>query len=158
MAAQRYGSARRLLQAAVYSTLSADNSGMRRQALWSPKLSVIAGPFAGLPRTEFFFDAGRCFRSNDARGATTTVDPRSGDAVAPVRPLSATRGVEIGVRSEAISGLQTSLALWRLDATTAGRRAEGCRWTPTWPGAMPASPTGAEFQALSTASRRWRPR
>jgi outer membrane receptor protein involved in Fe transport len=77
----------------------------------SPKLSLIAGPFA---KTEFFFNAGRGLHSNDARGTTARVDPKSGDAVDPVPPLVAARGVEVGARTEALAGLQSSLALWRL--------------------------------------------
>jgi outer membrane receptor protein involved in Fe transport len=88
------------------------NGGSSRDTLLAPKLSLIAGPFA---KTEFFFNAGRGLHSNDARGTTATVDPKSGDPVDPVPPLVAARGGEIGLRTEAIRGLQSSLALWRLD-------------------------------------------
>jgi outer membrane receptor protein involved in Fe transport len=70
----------------------------------SPKFSLIAGPWA---KTEFFFNAGRGFHSNDARGATAAVDPAPG--------LAASRGMEIGARTEWLPGLQSSLALWKLD-------------------------------------------
>lgn len=70
----------------------------------SPKFTLVAGPWA---KTEFFFNAGRGFHSNDARGATASVDPAPG--------LAASRGVEIGARTEWIPGLQSSLALWKLD-------------------------------------------
>jgi outer membrane receptor protein involved in Fe transport len=79
------------------------NSGHARDTLASPKLSLIAGPFA---KTEFFFNAGRGFHSNDARGTT--------DASAPTPPLVKANGYEVGVRTEAIAGLQSSLALWSL--------------------------------------------
>jgi outer membrane receptor protein involved in Fe transport len=70
----------------------------------SPKFSLVAGPWA---RTEFFFNAGRGFHSNDARGATDPVDPAPG--------LAASRGYELGARTEWLPGLQSSLALWKLD-------------------------------------------
>ncbi|MFT3818229.1 MAG: TonB-dependent receptor [Rubrivivax sp.] len=89
------------------------NGGRRSAGQLSPKLSLIAGPFA---RTEFFFNAGRGLHSNDARGTTTRVDPRSGEPVDAVPPLVAARGFELGARTEALRGLQNSLALWMLDS------------------------------------------
>lgn len=95
----------------VESLVTPANSGRSRATQVSPKLSLVVGPFA---KTELFFNAGRGLHSNDARGTTTTVDPRSGDALDKVPPLVAARGFEIGVRSEAVRGLQSSLALWTL--------------------------------------------
>jgi outer membrane receptor protein involved in Fe transport len=88
------------------------NSGTASDHLLSPKLSLVFGPWA---RTELFVNAGRGFHSNDARGTTATVDPRTGDPVARVPALVAARGIELGARSEWIPGLQTSLAVWKLD-------------------------------------------
>src|SRR5204862_2376463 len=88
------------------------NSGREGAGRASPKLSAIVGPWA---KTEFFANFGLGFHSNDARGVTTTVHPRSGDPVPKVTPLVPTRGGEIGVRSEIVSSVQSSLALWRLD-------------------------------------------
>jgi outer membrane receptor protein involved in Fe transport len=87
----------------VQSFATPANSGKARDTLASPKLSLIAGPFA---KTEFFFNAGQGFHSNDARGTT--------DATAPTPPLVKAKGYEIGARTEAIAGLQSSLALWTL--------------------------------------------
>jgi outer membrane receptor protein involved in Fe transport len=87
----------------VDSIATPANSGRARDTLASPKLSLIAGPFA---KTEFFFNAGQGFHSNDARGTT--------DATAPTPPLVKAKGYEVGVRTEAIAGLQSSLALWLL--------------------------------------------
>jgi outer membrane receptor protein involved in Fe transport len=92
-------------------TLAA-NGGRSRDTQVSPKLSLIAGPFA---KTEFFFNAGRGLHSNDARGTTAAIDPKSGDPVGKVPPLVASRGWELGARTEALPGLQSSLALWKLD-------------------------------------------
>ncbi len=88
------------------------NSGRDDAGRFSPKLSVIAGPWA---RTEVFVNAGLGFHSNDARGVTTRVDPGSGEPVQPVTPLAGTRGAEIGARTEVVPGVQASLALWALD-------------------------------------------
>lgn len=96
----------------VDSLTSAANSGSESAHLFSPKLSLVAGPWA---RTEFFFNAGRGFHSNDARGTTAAVDPKTGDAVDKVPGLVAARGLELGARTEWVPGLQSSLALWTLD-------------------------------------------
>ena len=48
------------------------NSGTDTAGLVSPKGGVILGPWAG---TELYVNAGLGFHSNDARGATITVDP-----------------------------------------------------------------------------------
>ena len=99
------------LRASVDSLSLAANSGQSRDHLISPKLSLIAGPFA---KTEFFFNAGRGFHSNDARGTTITFDPKTGDPVDKVQALVSAKGIELGARTEAIAGLQSSLALWQL--------------------------------------------
>jgi outer membrane receptor protein involved in Fe transport len=96
----------------VDSLSLAANSGRARDTMVSPKFSLVLGPWA---KTEFFFNAGRGFHSNDARGTTATVDPRSGDPVDKVPGLVASRGMELGARTEWIRGLQSSLALWKLD-------------------------------------------
>ena len=90
------------------------NGGSASDSRLSPKLTLVAGPFAALPRTEFFFNAGSGFHSNDARGTTITRDPKTGDAADKVPALVASRGYELGARTELIPGLQTSLALWTL--------------------------------------------
>ena len=95
----------------VQSHTAAANSGSSGDFQVSPKLSLIAGPFQ---KTELFLNAGRGLHSNDARGTTAAVDPRSGDPVNKVPVLVASRGTELGLRTEALPGLQSSLALWRL--------------------------------------------
>jgi outer membrane receptor protein involved in Fe transport len=87
------------------------NSGSVSAGLVSPKLSVVMGPWT---KTAFFANAGYGFHSNDARGTTTTVDPKTGEAVDPVTPLVRTKGAELGMRTEAVSNLQSSLAVWYL--------------------------------------------
>ncbi|WP_245652769.1 TonB-dependent receptor [Methylophilus rhizosphaerae] len=87
------------------------NSGNTGDGITSPKLSVILGPWAN---TELFYNIGKGFHSNDARGTTQTVLP-IGNPALPVTPLVSTRGSEAGVRSEWIPGLQSSLSVWQLD-------------------------------------------
>jgi outer membrane receptor protein involved in Fe transport len=88
------------------------NGGTRTAGLGSPKASVILGPWRG---TELYGNFGTGFHSNDARGATITRDPKTGDPVSPVTPLVRATGAEFGIRSVRIPHLQTSLALWTLD-------------------------------------------
>jgi outer membrane receptor protein involved in Fe transport len=87
------------------------NSGTAHEGLISPKGGAIFGPWKG---TEFYVNAGLGFHSNDARGATITVDPVSGDQVDRVTPLARAKGAEVGIRSVRIPHLQTSLAVWTL--------------------------------------------
>ena len=94
----------------VVSSIAA-NSGTTSASIASPKLSLIAGPWN---KTEYFANYGTGFHSNDARGATATVTPKEGLPTDPVTPLVRSKGAEIGLRTEAIGGLQSSLVLWRL--------------------------------------------
>jgi hypothetical protein len=92
------------------------NGGSSRDTQVSRKLSLIAGPFFPTSaKTELFFNVGRGLHSNDARGTTAMIDPKTGNPVDKVPPLVAARGFEVGARTEAIKGLQSSLALWKLD-------------------------------------------
>jgi outer membrane receptor protein involved in Fe transport len=97
-------------RARVDSSLDA-NSGSSSDHVNSPKLNFVFGPF---DHTEYFVNLGQGFHSNDARGTTITVDPTTGERAEKVKPLVKTRGEELGVRTEAVPGLQSSLSLWRL--------------------------------------------
>ncbi len=99
----------------VSSRTLAANSGTTRAHLLSPKFTLVAGPFSEPAKTEFFFNAGRGMHSNDARGSTITQDPKTGTAQDKVPALVVSRGYELGARSEFVPGLQSSLALWKLD-------------------------------------------
>lgn len=85
------------------------NSGTANDRQASPKLSLIFGPWA---KTEYYFNVGTGFHSNDARGTTISVDPKN-PTVASTResPIVKSNGFEIGARSEFIPGLQSSIAL-----------------------------------------------
>jgi hypothetical protein len=116
------------------------NSGNGSDGLVSPKVGAIIGPWHG---TEMYVNAGTGFHSNDARGATITVNPVTGEAADRVTPLVRAKGADIGLRTVRVRGLQSTVALWYLgldsellfvgDAgtTEAGRpsRRIGLEWT-----------------------------
>ncbi|MBB5367688.1 MULTISPECIES: TonB-dependent receptor [unclassified Janthinobacterium] len=89
-----------------------ENSGKANDHLFSPSLSIIAGPWQD---TEMYANLGNGFHSNDARGTTITVDPKTAEPVDKVTPLVRSQGLELGLRSAVFPGLQTSLSLYRLD-------------------------------------------
>jgi outer membrane cobalamin receptor len=123
------------LHAQVQSHTQTDYSGRASATRASPKISLIFGPWQ---RTEFFYNTGKGFHSNDARGMT---DPN-----APVQGLVATRGQEVGIKSQAFDNVQTTFAVWQLDVdselvyvgdagnTVAGRpsRRSGVEWSNHW--------------------------
>ena len=129
--------------ARVNSVLNASNTGEARAAQASPKFSVILGPWHN---TEWFINAGKGFHSNDARGATARMDPRTGASVDAVPALVSTRGRELGLKAQWVPGLLTALSVWRLDmnselvylgdagTTQAGRpaRRDGVEWSNHW--------------------------
>ena len=102
----------------VTSNLPA-NSGKVDATIVSPKLAAIFSPAAN---SELYLNWGRGFHSNDARGVTGRVDPRTGtdrnadgEPVVRATPLVRTTGYEAGVRySGLLPGLQTTLSVWRL--------------------------------------------
>jgi hypothetical protein len=92
------------------------NSGTATKFLPQPKASLIFGPWS---RTEFYVQGGFSFHSNDARGATQTVQPISPDnpfptAASRIPALVPTKGAEIGVRTAAVRNLQSTFSLWYL--------------------------------------------
>ena len=87
------------------------NSGRKRDHITSPKLNLIFGPWS---QTEYFLSMGSGFHSNDARGAVINVDPKTLAPATPSPLLVRSRGAELGVRTEWLPNLQSSLALWRL--------------------------------------------
>ena len=87
------------------------NSGDGTDGLVSPKVSAVIGPWAS---TEFYINYGLGYHSNDARGATIRVDPKTGAFADQLEPLVRARGAEVGVRTVRIRGLQSTAALWYL--------------------------------------------
>jgi Carboxypeptidase regulatory-like domain/TonB dependent receptor/TonB-dependent Receptor Plug Domain len=101
----------------VTSLVTPANTGTASKVLPSPKLSLTFGPWAN---TEFYAQGGFSFHSNDARGATQTVEPVSADnpypntPVAKIPPLVPTKGGEFGARTLAVPHLQSAISLWYL--------------------------------------------
>ncbi|MET0706723.1 MAG: TonB-dependent receptor, partial [Tardiphaga sp.] len=90
-----------------------ENSGNAQAAITSPKAGIVLGPWY---KTEFYGNAGYGLHSNDIRGATITVDPV--DKVTPqdrVPLLVRSKGAELGIRTKAIEGLTSSVAVFVLD-------------------------------------------
>jgi hypothetical protein len=86
------------------------NSGNSTAAVFSPKGSLIFGPW---DNTEFYLDAGQSYHSNDARGTVITHDPSLlHEDRAPV--LVKTDGFEAGARTSVVDGLVSTLSLFYL--------------------------------------------
>ncbi len=95
----------------VASDLSA-NSGQASAGLASPKLSLILGPWRD---TEIYANYGGGFHSNDARGATISVDPVTGAPASAVDPLVRAWGYDFGFRTQALDKLHTAVTFFGLD-------------------------------------------
>lgn len=92
---------------------TAANSGKARDGIVNPKLGLVLGPWID---TELFVNYGGGFHSNDVRGVTATVDPTSSLFNISRSPfLVPSTGSEIGLRNRSITGLETAVALFRLD-------------------------------------------
>jgi len=99
---------------------TAANSGKVDASINSPKLTAIFTPGK---HAEVYLNWGRGFHSNDARGITGTVDPRTGlavdadgAAIERATPLVKATGKEAGLRLVGlVPGLQTTIAAWQLD-------------------------------------------
>ena len=90
----------------------AANAGTRSAGIVSPKLNLVFGPWA---KSEFYINLGGGFHSNDARGTVITVDPKTGDPADRVTALARSKGLELGLRTSPLPGLQTALSVYRLD-------------------------------------------
>jgi hypothetical protein len=86
------------------------NSGTSNAGIFSPKGTVTLGPWKS---TEFYFNTGTGFHSNNALGTTLHYDT-NGEAVDPVTPLVRATGAEVGVRTVAVKHLQSTVSLWTL--------------------------------------------
>ena len=129
----------------VNSFLLPENSGSNQSGKFSPKFSLILGPWY---KTEFFINHGVGFHSNDARGVVAKYDPVSKEPINAVPGMTSSTGQELGVKTQVIPNLQSTLAIWRLKfdselfyqgdtgSTEAGRPSErkgvemAHHWTP----------------------------
>jgi hypothetical protein len=130
----------------VTSLVTAANSGAATKVLPSPKLSLIFGPWS---KTEFYVQGGFGFHSNDARGATQTMEPVSAENPYPNTPgsriplLIPTKGAEIGVRTATLPHLQTTFSLWYL--RSASELQQSGDTGGTVPSAQPSNRYGVEW-------------
>jgi outer membrane receptor protein involved in Fe transport len=91
------------------------NDGTETDSIVSPKLGLVLGPWG---KTELYLEGGYGFHSNDARGVTLRDDPTTPALLdgTSVEPLVRQRGAELGIRTGAIDGLQSTLSLWYLES------------------------------------------
>lgn len=87
----------------VRSSVATD-TGTTHDTLASPSANVVFGPWR---QTEFYANYGTGFHSNDARGTVTALGTAPG--------LVRSRGMELGMRTEAVPNMQTAISLYRLD-------------------------------------------
>ena len=96
----------------VNSDLAA-NSGHEDDALVSPKLSLV---YEANKWMDLYASAGLGFHSNDARGATITVDVSDGVTPVPqVDPLVRSTGAELGARFNWNDKWNSSIGIWWLE-------------------------------------------
>lgn len=88
----------------VASLAPGSNQGYKTAGILNPKAGISFGPWN---KTELYGNWGMSFHSNDARGVVAAVDPAT--------PLVRTQGEEIGIRTDAIRGLTSTVAVWNLD-------------------------------------------
>ena len=87
------------------------NSGSSTPGILSPKATLVAGPWA---KTEFYLNGGLGFHSNDARGVEEKVDPQTNAPLGSAPALVRSKGAEIGMRSDPLAGLHTTLGVFYL--------------------------------------------
>ena len=101
------------IQADVEATggvFNQDNGGKASGHQFSPKLGVAVRP---LPKLELYANWGRGFHSNDARGATSHINPVDGSALDTVPLIVPTTSSEIGLRTTPWKNWESTLTLWR---------------------------------------------
>jgi hypothetical protein len=143
------------LPGAPVVNFAAANSGTATKFLPSPKASLIFGPWA---KTEFYVQGGFSFHSNDARGATQTVEPISPDNPFPtatprIPALVPTKGAEIGVRTTAIPHLQSTLSIWTLHSASELQQSGDTGGTTA--SVQPSNRYGFEFANYYTPTEHW---
>jgi hypothetical protein len=87
------------------------NSGKQTSAILSPKVAAAFGPWRG---TELYANWGLGFHSNSGLGITLRVDPFTGESAETSPPFARANGAELGIRTVALRGVQTTATLWYL--------------------------------------------
>ncbi len=88
-------------------TLGNRTSGTAQTVRFSPKASLVVNPVAPV---DLYFNFGRGFHSNDARGVVRAVEP--------VTPLAIATGYELGARTRLFGKLDVAAALWALELSS----------------------------------------
>jgi outer membrane receptor protein involved in Fe transport len=88
------------------------NSGSDTSAIVSPKISTAFGPWRG---TELYANWGLGFHSNSGLGVMLQVDPATGEAADRSPAFARAQGGEVGIRTVALRGLQTTATVWYLN-------------------------------------------
>jgi hypothetical protein len=83
-------------------------TGNKRAGIFSPKLALILGPWAG---TTYFINLGDGYHSNDARGVTRSA---RNPAESPATPLTRAMSGEVGVVTKIVPNLDTRLDVFTL--------------------------------------------
>jgi hypothetical protein len=91
---------------------NAANSGSGEDSLVSPHLALAWRLSDGV---EAYLNWGRGFHSNDVRGATITIDPRSGEPVDQVPALVRSDGAEAGLRLERGETFNATFTVFHLE-------------------------------------------
>jgi len=121
------------------------NSNSKNASLFSPKASIIVGPFQ---KTELYFNYGEGFHSTDARGAVQSFsaselsDTDGFLTVSSIPLLVKSRGAEIGWRTKYIEGLDSSMSFFWLNLDSENQF-EGDSGTTTF--GRPSRRYGIEF-------------
>lgn len=89
-----------------------ENSGSENDGLFSVKAAL---KYTINEQLTAFANFGQGFHSNDARGATISVDPVSGDATPPAPLLVKSLGYETGLHYSDNKTFNVSASLWRLE-------------------------------------------
>jgi hypothetical protein len=87
------------------------NSGQAASGTVDPKVSAAFGPWKG---TELYANWGTGFHSNSALGIMLRTNPFTGEPATASPPFAKAQGAEVGVRTVAVKGLQTTATLWYL--------------------------------------------
>jgi len=88
------------------------NSGHSSDQILSPKLNLTWRAYSD---TDFYFNWGKGFHSNDARGTTISVNPSDGTPAQKVDALVRATGQEIGLRAQWTPNWHTTFAIFKLD-------------------------------------------
>lgn len=133
-----------------------------RQFLPSPKATLIFGPWN---QTEFYVQGGFSYHTNDVRGATQLYEPVSPEDPFYNTPvygtpnpdkihfLIPTKGAEIGVRTAAVSHLQSTAEVWYLHSNS--ELLQDGDTGSTTPSAQPSDRYGVEIGNFYTPSQHW---